>query len=247
MVQTANLTSAYTDLDILKKDIRNLLAGAGAPCEVMNKVAVRLQTFGKAGLLQTISVILNNETFLNTVASQSYLHGNGFYKIVLAEEDDFVIRTNIWMPGVHAEENLHDHRWHLASTIIDGTLESEIWEEAASPTAAEYEEYIYVGKTAQKEAYTLPIGKSKISLKERTVHRAGECYNLSSNIMHRIVSSGKDLTCTLMCHPTSARTWGRVIPLKPLEPDLDRAYLTNKEMTQLFQQYLTICDRERRL
>lgn len=242
MVQTANSISTYTDFDVLKKDIGSLLRGAGAPSEVMNKVAVRLQNFGKAGLLQTISAILNNEAFLTAVASQSYLHGNGFYKIVLAEEDDFVIRTNIWMPGVHAEENLHDHRWHLASTIINGTLESEIWEEAASPTAAEYEEYIYVGKTAQKEAYTLPIGKSKISLKEKTVHRTGECYNLPSNIMHRIVLSGKDLTCTLMCHPASARKWGRVIPLKPLEPDLDRIYLSNKEMSQLFQQYLEMCD-----
>jgi len=45
-----------------------------------------------------------------------------------------------------------------------------------------------------------------------------------------------------MCHPATARKWGRIITLKPQPPDVNRTHLSNDEMKQLFKKYLTLQD-----
>lgn len=230
------------EFNALLGNIRTCLGKDTAPSDVLNDIARKLQDFGKPGLIAVIKHLLANEEALGAVAKQSYLHGNGFYKLVLVSEEDFVIRTNIWMPGMVAEENLHDHRWHMASAVITGSLESEIWEDAASLSAPEYSEYIYVGKTAEKDAYLMPIGKTRITLKEKVIHKAGESYSLPSHVMHRIVSCGTGLTSTLMCHPEAAKRWGRVITFENIQPELERSYLSNDQLRALFTEYLSLAD-----
>lgn len=65
---------------------------------------------------------------------------------------------------------------------------------------------------------------------------------LSAHNFWRIISRGGELICTLMCHPATARKWGRIITLKPQPPDVNRTHLSNDEMKQLFKKYLTLQD-----
>lgn len=243
-MSTAAVTSSKNipAIEWLAQGVGTLLKQAVPPDTSMTQVANTLQSFGKTGLSTIMYQLLDMPGALQDVATKSYLHGNGFYKIVLFESADFTIRTNIWMPGTQPQENLHDHRWHLSSAIIAGSLTSEIWEESASRQSQEYEEYIYIGKTTQKAAHVIPVGRTRVVLKETITHTSGECYFLPSNIMHRIVLSGEALAATLMCHPVTARKWGRVITINKVEPDVERNHLSADHLAYLLRQYLALVD-----
>lgn len=82
----------------------------------------------QAALCETL---LTDDAFAAEVAARSYRHGNGFLKVVLLDRG-FKLRLHLWLPGTPCEENIHDHRWSIASAIIAGELNSEIWADAAS-------------------------------------------------------------------------------------------------------------------
>lgn len=201
--------------------------------EIMNKIAILLKQFGKSGLSAVIKEIIKNESLLSEIASQSYLQGNGFYKIILAHEQNFNLRLHIWMPGIFSQENLHNHRWHLASMIITGTLHSEIWEDSVSPSAAMYDEYLYMGK----ESNPILIGKARIELLKKVLHKSDEAYTLPSHVLHRIISH-EEMTSTLMFRPMNARDWSRNIALNSIPPKVQPTYMSPLELGTILEDYI---------
>jgi len=207
--------------------------------KAISLVSEKLQSFGKAGTIQALQEILRNNTKLEDVAKRSYLHGNGFYKIILEDNDVYRLRLHIWLPTSLAEENIHDHRWHFASTILSGTMESEVWEDAVPGGGELLDEYLYVGKTTTEDAHVKYMGKSRISLRERVVHNTGDAYYMMSNVMHKIVYKGDSEISTLMCHAKDARTWARTITRKQDLPDVDHAYISVFELRKILEIYLS--------
>lgn len=144
--------------------------------------------------------LLTDDAFAAAVAARSYRHGNGFLKIVLLDSG-FRLRLHLWFPGAPCEENIHDHRWSLASAILAGELRSELWAEAAGDEVIDLETQAYTYHAAQgaRPARKLPRGRAALRLLGRTRHAAGDGYALPASTLHRICSHGDRLVATLMC------------------------------------------------
>lgn len=220
--------------------IRSALTSHSKQAEqAIASVRDELKLFGKSGTTEAIREILANPAHLEKIAMRSYLHGNGFYKIILEDNNLFRLRLHIWRPESRAEENIHDHRWHFASTILSGHMESEIWEDAIPGGGELLDEYLYVGKTETEEAYVRHMGKSEVSLKQKDFHAPGDAYYMMSNVMHKIVYKGNQEISTLMCHAKDARRWARTITRKTDLPDVDHAYISVFELRKILESYLS--------
>ncbi len=218
----------------LVSEIKTCVAKKNSSRKVMKEIAATLQRTGKVGVHAILKEILATPDVFFEISSISYLHKNGFYKIPLFSSGLFTIRLHIWLAGVQSKETLHDHRWNLASVVLDGMLESEIWEENYSPRAKKYDEYLYIDK------HTTPIlqGASRVSMKKVLTYKAGECYTLDANVLHRIISRGNCLTATLICHSAYFKDSARNIITNDAVPDVKPKYLLPAEFEKLVYDYL---------
>jgi hypothetical protein len=182
-----------------------------------------LKAFGKDNLRAFLAEAIERPEWLDAVAGRSYLHGNGFYKIILEENAQFRLRLHVWLPTTRAEENIHDHRWHFASLVLNSRLETEIWEDALSDGGETLNEYLYVGKDIG--ARNVYMGKARVSLKARVFNGEGDAYHMMSNVLHRIIYDGQDAVITLLCHARGARNWARTITRRTAEPNIDHDFI----------------------
>lgn len=144
--------------------------------------------------------LLTDDAFAAEVAARSYRHGNGFLKVVLLDRG-FKLRLHLWFPGMPCEENIHDHRWSIASTIIAGELHSEIWADAENDAVFDLkaQEYRYLAAVRGQPTRAVLLERTSLRLLERTCHRVGSSYALPTSTLHRICSHGLRLVATLMC------------------------------------------------
>jgi hypothetical protein len=225
-------------LEDLCRKIKSYLHSAESSILVMNNITRSLQLFGKEGMLEHLKIKINDHSALDAIAKRSHFHGNGFYKVVLEDNEDFRIRLHIWTPENNSEENLHNHRWHFASTILSGSLVSEIWEESFSSLDKCYDEYLYYGIHNNEEEQHSSLGKARVIRKETHTHVAGDAYNLFPHVMHRIIGTGRQLTSTLTCHPASSKVWARTISISGLAPSNVQRFLNAKELKNIFLHYI---------
>lgn len=205
---------------------------------IMKHVADCIQDFGRSGVIEVLTKMVENEDVLSLVAKRSYFQGNGFYKIVLTENESFSLRLHIWVPNTLAQENLHSHCWPLASTVISGKLEGEIWENSATAETPLYNEYLYVGKNKE----LLSMGKARVKLANKVLYTEGEAYTLSPDSLHRILYSGEKVTATLMCRPAACRQWSRNIAVNGRKPSVKPTYMSIDELLKLINFYLPNCE-----
>lgn len=236
----ATKSPTVSEWSMLRRRVNAQFGAAGSAATAMEGIAAELQRFGKDGVKAHLRACLCNEAALHAIAARSHFHGNGFYKIVLEDEPAFRLRLHIWPIGCNAEENLHSHRWHFASTILSGYLHSEIWEDAVAPQEGAYDEYLYFGSTAGKQPYDLPVGKARVILRERVVQRAGDAYIMLPHVMHRIVASGQAMTSTLACHTVTAKGWARTISMTSSAPKSEQQFLSVEALRQVFLNYLEV-------
>jgi hypothetical protein len=202
----------------INSEISALLNGDGDMAEVGEALA----RFGRRGLVDCLTAVAESEADLAVLASVSYLHGNGFFKIPLARCESHSLRLHIWRVGSSAEENLHSHRWPFASAVLLGELTCEIWEDGTGDDALIRPEMIYRGNASALE----PIGDCRVRLKTICRYHAGDRYWLPADGLHRIVNVGSGLVATLMAHPRNTRSWARNILLHDLIPDPSPEYLS---------------------
>ena len=98
------------------------------------------QQFPITKLIHLLQALLNDQQYLEQVASRSYQHGNGFLKVVLLDRG-YKLRLHIWFAGQSCEENIRDHRWSFSSLILAGQLTSGIWQDDAHGQAFQEFEY----------------------------------------------------------------------------------------------------------
>ncbi len=161
-----------------------------------------------------IQDILCSPRLLEQVAARSYQHGNGFLKVVLADQG-YKLRLHIWFAGESCEENLHDHRWGFVSTVLTGTLHSEIWRDAADHEAADLitTEYLYHAAHGTQAARKTLVGERRFVLARQVAYQAGDAYLMPEQRLHRIMNHGDRLVATLMCTAPTPQGTTRLIPM----------------------------------
>ncbi len=227
-------------LNNLKNVIKESFNSTSSSKDTMHKIAQALQLFGRQGVHEILVEILKNSDTLESIAKNSYLHQNGFYKIILLDEESYTLRLHIWLNGIDVKETLHDHRWYLASAIINGSLKSEIWENSVSDNTKSYDEYMYIGKEQQP----LYLGKAKVTYVNTVTRVAGECYTLDPNVLHRIVSSDDVMSATLMCRSALVKNSSRNIIVNDKVPNVIPTYLSTTELEEVLRRYLELSKTE---
>lgn len=177
-------------------------------------------------------LLLTDDAFAAQVATRSYRHGNGFLKIVLLDQG-FKVRLHLWFPGAACEENIHDHRWSIASTILAGELHSEIWADAAEngPFDLTGDEYRYLAANNGQSAQAIRLHSQALNLVRHAKAGAGSHYSLPPATLHRIRSHGRQLVATLMCSgPAQAGHTRLIAGHEGLLPEVAKHFLSVAEL-----------------
>lgn len=117
----------------------------------------------KSGVISArIRRVLNDDALASDLAKGSYLHENGFNKLLLftTQNEWFHLRIHQWLPQEHFEQNVHDHRFNFWSLILSGSLTNNIW--GISDSGEEFTHYEYRPRNF-KEKYEM-VNKGSVRL-----------------------------------------------------------------------------------
>lgn len=190
-------------------------------------------TFTPHCVLALIDEVLTHPVLLAEVANRSYHHGNGFLKVVLAAHDGWKLRLHIWFPGAPCEENIHDHRWSFASTILCGELLSETFvDDASGPVVGQ--EYLYHARHGNEDSRKVAASQFRLRSQGRLMRRTGDAYFLPESVLHRICDyPGKQLVATMMCSAPTSQTSNRLLVADDhagIDPNVGQIPLSPQEL-----------------
>lgn len=227
--------SSESSFECLLKQLTQCFYQNNSSPLIMQDIEKILVNFGPNRVDLALAKMMENEQILSEIAGKSYLQGNGFYKIVLIENENFNLRFHLYLEGNKAQENIHSHRWWFASLVTLGTLRSEFWEDSAAIDAQRFEEIIYTGK---KDSF-ISVGDSFLELQRKQILCRGQSYVYPVDILHRVLSNGYEgISATLICRAKRCKGWSRNIVSDGSYPDLDVEYLNSNSLKELLQLYL---------
>lgn len=208
------------------------------------KMLIQLTAPGKPAEL--LAALKADRSRLEAAASRSYVHANGFLKIVLLAGVEFKLRLHLWLSTTagptERPEDVHNHRWDFASHMLAGSYRYQQF--APDDGGLPYYRYIYE-----------PVGGSgSFSLRERGMQGlscvfdatigAGCTYLLRGEVLHRVIGGPSRPTATLMLQAAAKRPvtdlyaavplgQDRIVPVERLAPAALEQYLASFAATCL--------------
>lgn len=135
-----------------------------------------------------IRCIIESPVMFARMLDNSYYHENGFHKVVLLSGKNFKLRLHHF--GVSSKipmENIHDHRWAFASTILSGTLEMDMFEQSQQVVDEnKLIHYLYNSDKSTGAYSTDKIGMVSLNKIESRFYEAGKTYLMLPEELHRI-------------------------------------------------------------
>lgn len=166
---------------------------------------------------------------LRDIAERSYVHSNGFLKLVVSAEGKFggKVRLHDWDPiHVGSESDIHDHAWPYASAVINGRLDMETFK--FDPLGQEFDG-TRVGTLAAPGM--IELGTTKIAVASEHRFDEGAVYECSPDVSHRFsrVEPGSITVVAQGHHVKSYTTVYRagerqLIPYDVRRPEVDEVY-----------------------
>ncbi|MDL2192821.1 hypothetical protein QQF40_15685 [Cobetia sp. LC6] len=87
--------------------------------EVSRQSLLEYMSYGRWRSL--FSSIVLNEAAIEEIAKRSYVHANGFVKLLLVDKRPlYSVRLHIWPSTVIKETDIHDHPWDFDGFILNG-------------------------------------------------------------------------------------------------------------------------------
>jgi hypothetical protein len=204
-----------------------------------------LEPITTAEVLSALKAVYASQGDCERIARASYLHGNGFYKLVLCSDAYAKVRLHFWS-GEHAgEENIHNHRWRLASRVLLGELSSHIYEpDAHNDGSLALEARLYTKSLGQLGADGVACGRLPVRCVRAHTHAAGEAYSMDVHTLHRIVRpAGSAPTMTLMVQSAPVYTDNYMFSLDHIKaPDLTPQPLSVEELREVLQQIFVLLE-----
>lgn len=194
---------------------------------------VTLEDFGASSLRPALGELLDDPSALALTARRSYRHANGFVKVVLHASDDLKLRLHI-AEGT-AEENVHDHRWAFASTVLTGRLENDIFTDVPAGRGERFHEWEYL--RAEEGAEKQLRGGAWIAQSLWQSVAAGQSYALAGSHLHRIRWTVPG-TSTLVATFRPSRATTRLLSRTPDPPAVEIVPLSASDLAAVLRQYL---------
>ncbi len=159
----------------------------------------------KDRVLQILSSLLQDNKRLEEIAKRSYLHFNGFDKIVLLESEEFGyrLRLHLWRPEHFIEhfEHVHNHPWDFSSRILAGSLKFQIYSADSSSIEGldTYYKYVTLPPLEKGNGHILdPKGESNLKLVFDATVKEGSFYSNSRELIHRVIKDNNEFCATLI-------------------------------------------------
>ncbi len=155
-------------------------------------------------LISFLCDILNSEKLVRNIADKSYMHSNGFDKIVLVDNfnDGCKLRLHVWWPYSDAggylsqESDIHNHRWDFMSKVMLGTL--HVKEFVVSSSGVNMSEYRYVSPGTKNNIELSYIGKARVKMVAASKLKVPALYLQKNNTLHQVVADRKKMVATLV-------------------------------------------------
>jgi hypothetical protein len=135
---------------------------------------------------------------LEEVAAQSYVHNNGFDKIVLVDRGSWALRLHIWWPDQSPVdvEHVHNHAWDFISTIVTGSYHMELYR---GGDGDEWFEYRYEFPEGRPEVHGLRlVGRTRLTRVLTIYVPTGSSYAIHGGHLHRVAAVSGALTSSLV-------------------------------------------------
>jgi hypothetical protein len=149
-------------------------------------------------LSRMVRDVLATDDGLEEVASRSYVHNNGFDKVVLADRVSWALRLHIWWPDQSPVdvEHVHDHAWDFISTIVTGSYHMDLYRDGDGD---EWLEYRYEFPEGRPEMHGLRhVGRRRL-IKVLSIHvPEGGSYAIHGGQLHRVATVPGALTSSLV-------------------------------------------------
>jgi len=162
-----------------------------------------LSLFGSAkDVADSIRSALNKPATLEQISISSYVHANGFSKIVLlsSNEPEYRLRLHVWPAGQRATEytaaDVHNHRWDFGSIVAVGSYTHEEFRQ--DKTGMVMRKYEYVPLNANGQFVLRYSGEARLQRVFRCLMVAGTRYTLDADVLHHVVKENASLTATLV-------------------------------------------------
>lgn len=172
-----------------------------------------------------IDNIIKDETQLLKIASQSYLHPNGFDKILLIDRrPKYALRLHLWNPKNSRDGHIHNHEWDLSGIVIKGSYEWKLYEyDNGASSGSDFYCYECVYDKKYKE-HTL-IKEKKVKIKKIFDINISEnsFYNLSASVIHKITATDK-FSASLVIHGNNVKQKIKVISKEEIEKQVNKKY-----------------------
>jgi hypothetical protein len=154
--------------------------------------------------------LLQSPEELAAVAARSYVHDNGFVKIVLesGENGDGALRLHIWPSEAGADGNIHNHCWDFTSFVLTGTLEYE--EFVNDDAGALLAEHFAYAPTDDFHYELRSRGMQSLRPTRSGVREAGDVYEMSGETLHWTCGRHGTTTVTLLAQGAHRREYADV-------------------------------------
>lgn len=171
-----------------------------------------------------LAAVARSADWVRAVGRHAYRHANGFVKVPLAEREGIRVRLHFWPADARGEENIHDHRWDMASRVLLGPLSNEVYALLppgdAPPGAIRARAYRYRKHRPGLAAEATEQGVRSLRLARLRVLSSGEVYTLRHDVCHRIVKRHHGPAVTLMVQSAPVRAHNRMFRPGPEPPDV---------------------------
>ncbi|WP_162909882.1 hypothetical protein [Aggregatilinea lenta] len=169
-------------------------------------------------VIALLKAVLKDAVQLEKVAAASYIHDNGFDKIVLVSSAavPYKLRLHIWWPESRnrVSENIHNHRWDFSSTILTGYFTFQ--EFHISNRGIPMFEYRYSSPQGGTHYEMNYVGETELTCDFDALLPAKTLYTLSHEVLHRVINDGNQLTSTFMVQGPTEKEFTRVFSAQPV-------------------------------
>ena len=160
--------------------------------------------------MQLLMSVRDTAQALSRRVELSYRHALGFDKLALIDgAPSFVLRLHVWWPEQHrGSEHVHDHRFVLASAILRGGYEMQVFRaESAGLPVTEYREQL---SRPDADWQLSPLGPSHLRMLSSARLSAPCSYVLAADTLHRVIVLPDTLCLTLFLETAAVGSTTRV-------------------------------------
>lgn len=164
------------------------------------RIGTTAQTTNLPSLLEAAQLFHELSSFspdtLNEICERSYIHTNGFVKIVLRNYlDGSALRLHVWTErGAGTESDIHTHWWSFRSVVLCGELEHRIY---SIDEEGPLHRYKYASANGGRDFSLERIGSVTANLQAHFTMPKGFTYLLHPSAYHTI-SAKVPMTASLI-------------------------------------------------